>query len=198
MSQASLSGNCSNEDMKVQKVSAETTTNGVASNSIPQQPTSFISYTKLSSVSDDSLSTPTSTSATSDPATLTNKAIPSGLIPTRFYTESKFVVDSDGPSKSLSPGPAPASPPGGPSSKGPFEKSTQTQQAHVLETSIPPTKASVIVWNKRPQGISPGGFGRHTNDWLGINVNITATSSNLARLVVDTVAEEVKKLRKEN
>ncbi|KIV90582.1 hypothetical protein PV10_07868 [Exophiala mesophila] len=176
--------------MKVSKVSAGTTNNGVASNSIPQQPTSFISCTKLSSVSDDSLSTPTSTSATSDPATLTNQATPSGLIPTRFYSESKLVVDSDGP-KLLSPELAPTP-------TGPRETSTQTQQAHALETSIPPPKASVIVCNKRPQGVSPGGFGRHTNDWLRINVNLTATSSNLARLVVDTVAEEVKKLRKEN
>lgn len=180
--------NILDEEMKVQQVSAGATHSDPVSNSIPQQPSS--AGMKLTSVCGDSSSTPEFTRAASDPPTLTDPATPSGVVSPRFYSEHQFLVDSNGPSQWLAPAAAP--------STEPLGNPTLTQQTHALATSKAPAKARIVVWNKRPQGVSPGGFGRHTNEWLGLNVNITATSCNLARLVVDSVAEQMKKSRKED
>lgn len=188
--QALVLVNSWDEEMKVQQLSAGAAHSSLVSSSIPQQPPS--AGMELTSVSGDSSSTPEFTPATSGPPILTNPATPSGVASTRFYSESQFLVDSNGPSEWLAL-PAAAS-----SSAEPFGNPILTQPTQALATFKAPAKARIVVWNKRPQGASPGGFGRHTNEWLGININITATSSNLARLVVDSVAEQVKKSRKED
>lgn len=57
-------------------------------------------------------------------------------------------------------------------------------------------RGPIVVWNERPQSVGLGKLGRNTNEWLNINVNITATTSNLVRVGRDLVVEQFKKLRR--